>query len=189
MSAQSEAPTNSRMAPLARPLLRNLLVVCFAATLLAACGKSDGPAALVPVDIDRSTSCSLDGMLLADYPGPKAQIHYADRPEPDFFCDTVEMFAVYLKPEQVRPVRALFVQDMGKADWNEPRDHWIDAKAAWYVHGSTRHGSMGPTIASFALEADAQKFAAEHGGKVLAFGDVTPDMATLDGGALHDKSM
>jgi copper chaperone NosL len=171
------------------PLLSGLLVVCLTATVLAACGKPEDPGALVPVEIDRSTACSLDGMLLADYPGPKAQIHYADRPEPDFFCDTVEMFAIFLKPEQVRPVRALLVQDMGKADWAEPRGNWIDAKSAWYVHGSSRHGSMGPTIASFALEADAQRFAREHGGKVLAFADVTPDMVALDGGALHDSGM
>ena len=189
MSPEPDIRRISPMNLLRSPLVRNVLVVCFAATFLAACGNSDAPTALVPVEIDRSTSCSLDGMLLADYPGPKAQIHYADRAEPDFFCDTVELFAIYLKPEQVRPVRALFVQDMGKADWNEPRDAWIDAKAAWYVHGSSRHGSMGPTIASFALEADAQKFAAEHGGKVVAFADVTPDMATLDGGVLHDKGM
>lgn len=185
MNAQRRPHAN----PLRSSLVRHLLVVCFAATLLAACGKTNGPAPLVPVEIDRSTSCTLDGMLLADYPGPKAQIHYADRTEPDFFCDTVEMFAIYFKPEQVRQVRALFVQDMGKADWAEPRDHWIDAKAAWYVHGSSRHGSMGPTIASFALEGDAQKFATEHGGKVVAFADITPAMAILDGGVLHDQGM
>jgi copper chaperone NosL len=186
MSLKMSAPKN----PLQQsPLLRSLLVVCFAVVLLAACGRTEGPGAVVAVEIDRSTACSLDGMLLGDYPGPKAQILYADRSEPDFFCDTMEMFAIFLKPEQVRRVRALFVQDMGKADWNEPRGNWIDAKSAWYVHGSAKHGSMGPTIASFALEADAQKFAREHGGKVVAFADVTPQMVALDGGALHDGKM
>jgi copper chaperone NosL len=48
---------------------------------------------------------------------------------------------------------------------------------------------MGPTIASFALEKDAAKFAAEYGGKVYRFADVTPDMVVLDGGALHDSNM
>jgi copper chaperone NosL len=128
-------------------------------------------------------------MLLADYPGPKAQIHYAGQAAPDFFCDTVEMFHIYLNPEQVRAVRGLFVQDMGRADWDEPRGHWIDAQNAYYVHGSKRRGSMGPTIASFALEADAAKFAAEYGGKVYRFADITPDMVALDGGALHDSNM
>ena len=157
-----------------------LILAALAAAALTACGQSE---------IGQGTSCALDGMLLADYPGPKAQIHYAGQAEPDFFCDTVEMFHLYLKPEQVRAVRGLFVQDMGKADWEQPRDHWIDAKRAFYVHGSKRHGSMGPTIASFALEQDAAKFAAEYGGKVYRFADVTPDMVVLDGGALHDSNM
>lgn len=160
-----------------------------AAFVLAACGQPETPAVATPVEITRSTACVLDGMVLADYPGPKAQIHYAGRAEPDFFCDTVEMFHIYLNPEQVRIVRGLFVQDMGKADWNEPRGHWIDARQAYYVHGSKRRGSMGPTIASFAQEGDAAKFAAEYGGKVYRFADITSEMVVLDGGALHDSRM
>lgn len=168
---------------------RTLVLAALAATLLGACGEAAKTAAVAPKEIDHGTSCSLDGMLLADYPGPKAQIHFVGRDEPEYFCDTVEMFNIFLNPEQVRTVRGLFVQDMGKTDWEQPRDHWIDAKSAFYVHGSKRHGSMGPTIASFALEQDAAKFAAEYGGKVYRFADVTPDMVVLDGGALHDSHM
>ncbi len=166
-----------------------LVLAVLTAAALGACGKSETTTDVAPIEITQSTSCTLDGMLLADYPGPKAQIHYAGQPDPEFFCDTVEMFNVYLKPEQVRTVRGLFVQDMGKTDWDQPQDHWIDAKSAIYVHGSKRRGSMGPTIASFALEADAAKFAAEYGGKVYRFAEITPDMVILDGGALHDSNM
>lgn len=169
------------------PPARVLLLLAVAT--LAACDQGKTPETATPLAITQGTSCSLDGMLLADYPGPKAQIFYAGQTEPEFFCDTVEMFHVYLKPEQVRPVRSVFVQDMGKADWDAPRDNWIDATAAYYVHGSKRRGSMGPTIASFAAEADATKFAAQYGGKVYRFADVTPDMVVLDGGALHDSTM
>ena len=144
---------------------------------------------LAPLEIDRSTSCELDGMLLADYPGPKAQIHFAGQDKPSFFCDTVELFSTLLAGEQVRAVQAVYVQDMGKADWNQPQGHWIDAKTAFYVLGSKRHGSMGPTIGSFAQEADAAKFATEFGGKVLRFGDIKADMVDLSGGALHDTRM
>lgn len=168
---------------------RTTLPMLFLAGLLSGCAETDTAAAVAPVEIDRGTACVLDGMLLADYPGPKAQIHYAGRAEPEFFCDTVEMFHSYLNPEQVRAVRGLFVQDMGKADWDEPRGHWIDAREAWYVHGSSRRGSMGPTIASFAAEADARAFAGEHGGEVKRFDDIRTDMVELDGGALHDHSM
>ena len=169
-------------------LRRTLMLAALAATL-AACGPSETASTVVPHEIGQGTSCALDGMLLADYPGPKAQIHYAGQEEPDFFCDTVEMFNIYLNPEQVRAVRGVLVQDMGKADWDVPRGHWIDAKTAYYVHGSKQHGSMGPTIASFAQESDAVKFAAEHGGNVYRFSAVTPDMVVLDGGAQHDSSM
>jgi copper chaperone NosL len=157
---------------------------------LVGCGERAGDVqALAPLEIDRSTSCELDGMLLSDYPGPKAQVHYAGQAAPSFFCDTVELFSTLLAGEQVRAAKAIYVQDMGKADWEHPVGHWTDAKSAFYVLGSKRHGSMGPTIASFAQEADATQFAREYGGKVLRFGDITADMVDLSGGALHDTRM
>jgi len=158
---------------------------------LMGCTQTDGSSAqtLAPVEIDRSTSCELDGMLLADYPGPKAQVHFAGQERPSFFCDTVELFNTLLAGEQVRAVKAVYVQDMGKADWNAPQGHWIDGKSAVYVVGGKRTGSMGPTIGSFAQEADAKKFAAEYGGKVLRFSEITPAMVDLSGGAAHDTRM
>lgn len=156
---------------------------------LAGCGKEQAAAASGPAEIAQGTACDLDGMLLADYPGPKGQILYADASAPVFFCDTVELVSTLLRPEQVRAVKGAWVQDMGRADWTQPRGHWIDARAAFFVRGSRKHGSMGPTLASFAQEADANRFAGEHGGKVLRFAEITPEMADLSGGALHDSKM
>lgn len=102
--------------------------------LLAACDRAPDKMA-APVEITRDSYCSLDGMLLADHPGPKAQIHYAQG-APEFFCDTVEMFSLYLQPEQQKRVTALFVNDMGKTDWEKPAGQWIDARQAVYVVGS-----------------------------------------------------
>lgn len=172
-------------------LRRHLLLAVGAASLgsLAACGQAESRTAIAPVGIDAASTCDLDGMLLADYPGPKAQIHYAGTAAPVFFCDTVEMFAAVLSPEQVKPIRAVFVQDMGKADWEQPRGHWFDAKTGFYVVGSKRRGSMGPTIASFAADEDARKFVVEFGGKMLRYAEVKPDMADLAGGAVHDAKM
>lgn len=161
-----------------------------AAALLGACGRNtDGGAAPGPVGIDRNTACTLDGMLLADYPGPKAQIHYAGSDGPEFFCDLAEMFHLWLNPESVRQVSAMYVQDMGAANWDAPEGHWIEARGAWYVHGSSRHGAMGPAIASFASEEGARKFAGEFGGTVVRFGEIKADQVILNGGALHDRSM
>ena len=174
------------------PTRRGLLCGCaaLAAVSLAGCGRKDATDdAGKPREIAAQSSCSLDGMLLSDYPGPKAQIHYDGQPAPEFFCDTVEMLSMLLKPEQARKVKAVYVQDMGKADWAAPRGAWIDARSAFYVQGSSKRGAMGPTLISFATEADATKFAAEFGGKVLPFAQITPDMVRLDGGALHDQRM
>jgi copper chaperone NosL len=167
---------------------RRRCLACLALPLLAACGRKE-EGALAPHEIDRGTACELDGMLLADYPGPKAQIHYAGLDKPHFFCDTVEMFALLLAPEQVRVVRAAYVQDMGRADWDQPIRNWIDARAAFYVRGSRRRGSMGQTLASFAREEDARRFAAQWGGEVLPYAAVTRAMVDLSGGALHDGRM
>ena len=160
-------------------------VVITSVLLLAGCGEEVKPN---PQEITGNTFCALDGMLLLDYPGPKAQIHY-DQGPPEFFCDTVEMFALLLKPEQARQVTAAFVQDLDQTTWDTPKGAWIDAKKAFYVVGTRKRGAMGPTLPSFGSRAGAEKFAAAEGGKVLAYAEITPDMARLDGGALHDQRM
>lgn len=157
---------------------------------LSGCGRaSDGAGPAKAADFGTGASCALDGMVLAEYPGPKGQIQYADRDEVEWYCDTLEVLSVLRAPEQVRPLRAAFVQDMAKADWQQPRGHWVDARAAFYVLGSRRKGAMGATAISFAEQAAAQAFIAEHGGKVLRFDEVTAEMADLSGGALHDTRM
>ena len=55
---------------------RLMLAMAGATVLVAACGKKPEGAAQ-PQEIESATACVLDGMLLADYPGPKAQIFYA----------------------------------------------------------------------------------------------------------------
>ncbi len=159
------------------------LLLCLV-MLFSACSRPAPP----PQEIAAGTACTLDGMLLGDYPGPKAQIHYTEG-SPEFFCDTVEMFSILLRPESQRHIRAVYTQDMGQTDWKQPRDHWIDARTAHYVQGSALKGSMGPTFAAFARREDAEAFARKHGGKVLRFDEVTPEMADLRGGAAHDEHM
>lgn len=168
---------------------RSFLISTLASAALLGCGQTTSNKSITPVEIDPHSTCDLDGMLLADYPGPKAQIFYAGQDTPTFFCDTVEMFHTVLAPEQVKAINAIYVQDMGKADWEQPRGNWFDAKTGFYVLGSKKHGSMGPTIASFAIEADARKFVGESGGKLLRYAEIKPEMVDLSGGALHDSRM
>lgn len=153
---------------------------------IAGCVKQEAPAQ--PRALEAGTVCALDGMMLVEYPGPKAQIHYADG-EVLYFCDTVEMFSLLLRPEQHKRVRGVFTQDMASADWRSPRGHWIDARKAFYVAGSRRHGSMGPTFAAFSRKQDAEAFAEKYGGKVLRFDEVDITMVDLRGGVRRDRTM
>ncbi|OGV75441.1 MAG: nitrous oxide reductase accessory protein NosL [Methylotenera sp. RIFCSPLOWO2_02_FULL_45_14] len=166
-------------------LIRFTLSLAFVATLTA-CNKPSAP--VMPQEITAGTSCTLDGMTLADFPGPKAQIHYATG-ELDYFCDTVEMFSIYLRPEQKKTITGIFTQDMGKTDWEKPQSNWIDAKQAFYVLGSKKTGSMGPTLAAFSGLQDAETFAKKFEGKVLPFNEITHDMVDLTGGVVHDEHM
>lgn len=178
------------------PARRRLLCRCGAALAavgslaLAGCsrdGAEVGPA--VAADFGAEASCTLDGMLLAEYPGPKGQLLVAGQAQPEWYCDSLELLNLLLQPEQVRRLRGAWVQDMARADWERPRGHWIDARQAHYVLGSRRKGSMGATAVPFADAAAAQAFQARQGGRVLAFADIRPEMVDLSGGALHDTRM
>lgn len=183
-------PPRSGDASSKRRLLLGLIALAGVAPL-AACSREGegGNTSLGPAEITQSTSCELDGMLLIDYPGPKGQIHFAGADRPAFYCDTVEVLNVLLVPEQVRKVNAVYVQDMGKTDWDNPKGAWIDARTALYVQGSKRKGSMGPTFASFGSEADARVFIQQYGGKLLRMSDITQVMVDLRGGANPDERM
>ena len=153
--------------------------------LLAACTQVVPGGAAQEASLD--TACALDGMVLKDFPGPKAQIQYAEG-KADFYCDLMELFTVVLVPEQKRRIAGMYVQDMGKADWDHPAGHWIAAKSAFYVVGSQKHGSMGATFASFSSPQDAAAFEKQEGGQVLPFDQITPEMASKRG-AGHEMMM
>ena len=155
--------------------------------LLPAC-KRAAPQVVVAQEPGNDTVCVLDGMLLKDFPGPKGQIHYVEG-TPDFFCDLNELFSALLAPEQKRALTAVMVQDMGKTDWDHPSANWIDARTAFYVSGSRKRGSMGPTLGSFSSLPDAEKFAQQEGGKALRFAQITENMVNLSGGVVNDTSM
>jgi len=160
--------------------------LCLVALLLAACTPNTPHLSAQEPNAD--TACALDGMMLRDFPGPKAQIQYAEG-APDFFCDVMELFALVLESEQKRNVAGLYVQDMSQAEWAHPSGHWIDAHAAFYVVDSRKTGSMGPTFGSFGSEAAAKAFAAKEGGRVLRFEQISRDMVSMGSGAAHDNAM
>lgn len=167
--------------------MRRKLVGSFAfCILLTACNQATPK--VVALEPTSETACELDGMILQDYPGPKAQIHYAEG-KPEFFCDLMELFSMLLMPEQKRSVTGVFVQDMGKTTWESPEGNWIDAKTAIYVAESKKTGSMGATFGSFSSMQDAENFVKNEGGKILRFEEVTLEILNKGGDATHDTAM
>ena len=142
---------------------------------MVACSKGDRPAEIDPIEMDRSISCAVCGMIPVDFPGAKAQIHYKTG-EVDSFCCTMEMFTFYLQPDRPKNITAVFVNDMGKADWNHPVGHWINAEEAHYVLGGDVMGPMGETLVPFSELSDARSYVEDHGGKVARFDDVEMGM-------------
>jgi len=154
--------------------------------VLAACTHST--TSLPAIDPSDEAACALDGMLLRDFPGPKAQIRFVDG-KTDYFCDVMELLGEMLAPEQHRATSSFYVQDMGKADWQKPKGHWIPARDALYVIGSKAQGSMGATIASFGQQADAEAFVEKQGGKVLRFDQITLSMLNSTSGGMPAHGM
>jgi len=140
----------------------------------ASCSRDTG-AKPQPVEFTREHSCNVCGMIIVDFPGAKAQIHYKNK-KIDTFCSTLDMFLFYLQPDRPANIAAMYVNDMGKADWEHPRGHWADAKNAFYVYGGDIMGTMGESLVPFSDRKDADAYMKKHGGRVIRFDDVKTDI-------------
>jgi len=150
-----------------------IFFVCMALIVLSACKQDDKPALTAsPAAISGEDECALDGMIVANYPGPKAQIQYRQKGRRDFFCETKELFHVYIEPGMEAKVAALYVQNTALIDWEKPVNSWIEAKGAFYVVGAGIDGSMGPTYAPFKSRDDAAPFIKKYGGDIMTFNEV-----------------
>lgn len=142
--------------------------------LLFACTKEQDEKPL-PVEFDREHACKVCGMIITDFPGAKAQIHYK-KGEYDSFCSTLDMFLFYLQPDRPADIAAVYVNDMGEADMEHPVNHWTDAAKASYVYGGNVMGAMGEALVPFAEIKDAEAYMKQHGGRLVKFNDVTMEM-------------
>ncbi len=150
--------------------------VLFVTAALWGCKAEEKAEVPPPRDVPAEAECAVDGMIVANYPGPKAQIHYRGGKAPEFFCETKEMFMVYLEPGRKAEITAVYVQDTAEVDWAKPVDAWIDAKSALYVIGGSLKGSMGPTYAPFSRREDALKFIEKYGGEIKTFDELLKEM-------------
>ncbi len=159
---------------LRRPLLGLALVV------LAACGDTEPAPPPPPVEVTGEATGHYCGMLLQDHEGPKGQIHLVGRELPIWFSSVRDTIVFTRLPEEPKNIAAIYVNDMGKANWEQPEPGtWIEARQAWFVIGSRRMGGMGmPEAIPFSDRVAAMDFAATHGGTVTRLDEI-PDSYVL----------
>ncbi len=112
-------------------------------------------------------------MTIAQAPGPKAEAYLEDHPGVLKFGGTMDFFSFILQPENHARVQSVYVQDMAGLPWDHPIGHWIDARKAWYVSDLVMPGEMGPTLAAFRQQKDAEAFRRQFGGDLLRFDQIT----------------
>ncbi len=147
--------------------------------VLAACGGPGGDEAPPPpAPLTRDAVGYYCGMIVVDHKGPKAQIHLKGRKTPLFFTSARDAIAFTRLPDEPHAIVAFYVHDMARAkSWDHPGDDaWTDAGTAFYVIGSDRRGGMGaPEAIPFSSREAAQRFVADHGGRIVRLDDIPRD--------------
>lgn len=155
--------------------MNRFAIATLALLALAACReeKAEVPA---PVEMTAAATGFFCQMIVADHPGPKAQIHLQGLPAPIFFSQVRDAVAYQRLPEQAYPITVIYVSDMGAApSWQDiGQGNWITARTAHYVVGSDATGGMGTAeLVPFADPAAAAAFVAAHGGRILPFEQIS----------------
>ena len=155
-------------------------VLALALVALAAC-REEVASLPQPVEMTEEAVGHYCQMNLFEHPGPKAQVHLDGLSNPLFFSQVRDAIAYQRMPEQSHAITAIYVSDMGGgADWENPgANNWILADTAQFVVGADVPGGMGaPELVPFSTPAEADAFAADHGGSVMSL-DAIADSEVL----------
>ncbi|GLU34243.1 nitrous oxide reductase accessory protein NosL [Trinickia caryophylli] len=164
---------------LVRPVA--LVAALAAALVMAACGTRTVEDHRPPVEIKDTDTCAVCGMYVKGSTGPRAEAYAGDAPQPLKFESTRDLLAYAVQPDLAAQLGAVYVQDTARIDWQNPGGSpasFTDARTAFYVAWQPLPGGMGPTFASFAKRADAEAFVAAHGGQIMSFGEITPELVS-----------
>jgi len=149
------------------------------ALLAIACSKEDSDDVPPPQSLAGDATGYYCGMNLSEHPGPKGQILLRDNKSAIWFSSVRDTFTFLLLPEEPKDILAVYVTDMAKApSWEETGpENWIIAAKAVFVVGSNREGGMGGVEAvPFGSKDAAEKFVAEHGGRIVSFEEARTEM-------------
>lgn len=113
-------------------------------------------------------------MTVINHSGAKAQIFIKNKDNPLWFPTIRDLFIYINSPEEDQRILAMYVNDMGRANWDQPEaGTWVDAKSAYYVIGSSRiNGMGGKAIIPFADKSKALEFMTDYGGTLKSFENI-----------------
>ncbi len=157
--------------------MKPILLAVLMALSLAGC-REETVATAPPVTLTPEAVGRYCGMNLIEHEGPKGQVVLAEGHDPFWFSSARDTLAFTMMPDEPKDYAAVYVSDMARAEsWANPgADNWVEAQQAFYVTGSDARGGMGGSeIVPFSTREAARAFAAEKGGTVLAYEDLTPE--------------
>ncbi|AEH36398.1 nitrous oxide reductase accessory protein NosL [Halopiger xanaduensis] len=147
-----------------------------------------------PIALTDGQACDACGMTVADHYGPAGQLFYADgypedRDGPARFDSVHELVAAHAaQARRGRELRAAFVTDYSSVDYDLDEregttyisshvraEDFTDATAASFVVDGGIEGAMGEDVVPFSSTDDAEAFAAEHGGSVATWEELSSD--------------
>lgn len=172
--------------------MKPILLAALLALSLAGC-REEATVTAPAVSLTADAVGRYCGMNLTEHEGPKGQVILAEGQDPLWFSSARDTLAFTMMPDEPKDYAAVYVSDMGRAEsWADPgADNWVEARQAVYVTGSNAVGGMGGSeIVPFSSPEAAAAFAAEHGGAVLGFADLTPEsvLGGGDGGVTDDPA-
>ena len=152
----------------------------FALLTVAAPSFAETPAAdgtaPPPQTVGEKQRCPVCGMYPARYPLWQVQVIFRDRG-----MVAIESPAEFLRyrAEMKRYDTTHRSEDIAQVYFSDHAGSgWIRAEQAAFVEGSDAKGPMGADSPAFRQKQDAEQFARQHGGKVIAFDALPGDHGT-----------
>ncbi len=117
-------------------------------------------------------------MTITNHTASKAQLFLKNKPNKPLWFSTIRDLFIYINsPEEDQRILAIYVNDMGIANWDSPEpDTWANAYDAIYVIESKRlNGMGGASIVPFTNTDKANDFIKSYGGEIKNFNSIPKD--------------
>lgn len=161
----------------------SVIAAVLMAFALSACSEEKVAALPPPHEPGPNAIGTVCRMTLSEHTGPKGQVFVTSKDAPLWFSSVRDTFTwLQVDDGAGRQFAAIYVNDMARAKtWEKPEaGAWVEAKKAHFVIGSDKGADMGGSeLVPFSDRASADAFAGRHGGKVVGFAQITPELLAL----------